>query len=125
MLFDFVTAHREELIARTRAKVSMRSSPKPTEIELTKGVPLFLDQLAEALRVSAPPSAEATRTIMSGASVHGGELLKKGFTIAQVVHDFSDCIPNAQHAIIIQQSAIGVGLRELQRFHEDFLVISQ
>jgi len=90
MLHEFVTSRRAELIARTRAKVAMRPSPKPTEIELTKGVPLFLDQLADALRTSSPPSAEATRTMMTGASMHGGELLKKGFTIAQVVHDYGD-----------------------------------
>ncbi len=90
MLHEFVTSRRAELIARTRAKVAMRSSPKPTEVELTKGVPLFIDQLAEALRASSPPSPEATRTMMTGASMHGGDLLNKGFTIAQVVHDYGD-----------------------------------
>jgi signal transduction histidine kinase len=90
MLHEFITSCRTELIARTRAKVASRSSPKPTEIELTKGVPLFLDQLAAALRATPPPSAEATRTIMTGASMHGGDLLKKGFTVAQVVHDYGD-----------------------------------
>jgi signal transduction histidine kinase len=90
MLHEFITSHRTELIARTRAKVASRSSPVPTEIELTTGVPLFLDQLAEALRASAPPSNEATRTIMVGASLHGVDLLKRGFTVAQVVHDYGD-----------------------------------
>jgi signal transduction histidine kinase len=90
MLHDFVTSRRGELIARTRAKVALRSSPKPTEIELTSGIPLFLDQLADALRSTTTPSPESTRSMKHGAATHGGELLKKGFTIAQVVHDYGD-----------------------------------
>jgi len=31
MLYEFITAHREEIIARTRAKVAKRLAPKPTK----------------------------------------------------------------------------------------------
>jgi hypothetical protein len=31
MLYKFITAHREEIIARTRAKVAKRLAPKPTK----------------------------------------------------------------------------------------------
>jgi hypothetical protein len=40
------------------------------------GVPLFLDQLIEALRLGAPSSPE----IGESAIQHGRELLRKGFT---------------------------------------------
>ena len=43
MLHEFITANREEIIGRCRAKVAMRSVPPPTKAEIDHGVPLFLD----------------------------------------------------------------------------------
>jgi hypothetical protein len=86
MLHEFLQTHRGELIARTRAKVAARSAPRPTENELENGVPLFLDQLGETLRLSLTSSAEIART----AGIHGRALLRSGFTVAQVVHDYGD-----------------------------------
>ena len=87
VLFEFIVAHREELIARTRAKVAKRFAPRPTEQELTSGVPLFLDQLAETLRD--PPSSRAG-SIERSAALHGAALLAHGYSVAQVVHDYGD-----------------------------------
>jgi signal transduction histidine kinase len=81
-----LSTHRAELIARTRQKVASRAAPRPTEIELECGVPLFLDQLGERLRLSLSDNDE----IASSASLHGRALLRKGFTVAQVVHDYGD-----------------------------------
>jgi signal transduction histidine kinase len=89
MLHEFIRAHRRELIARTRTKVASRTAPRPTEDELKNGVPLFLGQLIEALR-AASPSPAAIGQIEKSAALHGGDLLKKGFTVAQVVHDYGD-----------------------------------
>jgi signal transduction histidine kinase len=89
MLHEFVTANRGELIARTRAKVAMRPAPRPTQRELETGVPLFLDQLAAALR-AAPPSPTDLRAIGDTAAIHGGHLLEQGFTVSQVVHGYGD-----------------------------------
>lgn len=50
MLEDFVTMHRDEIILRCRAKVAPRTIPPPTDAEIDHGVPLFLDQLVDALR---------------------------------------------------------------------------
>jgi signal transduction histidine kinase len=86
MLVEFITANRQELIVRTRAKVEKRLAPKPTERELTSGVPLFLDQLAETLR-DVPLSGT---TIERGAALHAAALLSLGYTVAQVVHDYGD-----------------------------------
>jgi signal transduction histidine kinase len=50
------------------------------------GVPVFLDQLANALRgqlISNPDIAQS-------AVQHGHELLLQGFTVSQVVHDYGD-----------------------------------
>src|SRR5688500_17184379 len=87
MLQEFVELHRDELIRRCREKVSRRSLPLPTEAELAHGVPLFLDQLVAALRSGGEGMNPA---IADGALLHGQELLRHGFTVSQVVHDYGD-----------------------------------
>ena len=86
MLHEFITANRAEIVARTRAKVELRLSPQVTEAELENGVPLLLDQLVEAL--SQPTSTH--EAIGASAARHGASMLRVGFTIAQVVHDYGD-----------------------------------
>jgi signal transduction histidine kinase len=84
MLHEFLSANRSAIIARTRARVAARAAPQATEAELASGIPLFLDQLIHALRLSdAPPGA-----IEESAIEHGRALLRQGFTVAQVVHDY-------------------------------------
>ena len=87
MLQEFVELHRDELIRRCRDKVSRRSLPLPTEAEIAHGVPLFLDQLVAALRSGGDGLNPA---IADGALLHGQELLRHGFTVSQVVHDYGD-----------------------------------
>jgi signal transduction histidine kinase len=91
MLHEFLTLHRDDIIARTRAKVAIRMAPRPTEAELANGVPLFLDQLAETLRLEQGSKARATSAQMAAsAQRHGGELKAAGFTVGQVVHGYGD-----------------------------------
>jgi signal transduction histidine kinase len=87
VLFEFIAANRDALIELTRAKIARRLSPKATEIELMSGVPLFLDQLIDALKF---PLLSSTDTMDRGAAVHGAALLTLGYTVAQVVHDYGD-----------------------------------
>jgi signal transduction histidine kinase len=91
MLHQFITANRGEIIARTRAKVALRSAPRPSQRELETGVPLFLDQLAAVLREGGRGvSREGLQTIGATAAIHGGHLLQQGFTVSQVVHGYGD-----------------------------------
>jgi hypothetical protein len=104
MLHEFLTSHKAELLRRCRSKVSQRSSPPVTQLELEHGIPLFLGQLVEALRCEeeAAPSPQLHRhigfpkptlvSIESGrtAALHGKELLDEGFTLDQVVHGYGD-----------------------------------
>lgn len=85
MLHQFITINREEIIARCRANVAARSIPPPSEAEINRGVPLFLEQLVDALRTGGP-TAEINRS----AGQHGHDLLLQGFTVSQVVHDYGD-----------------------------------
>ena len=50
-------------------------------------MPLFLDQLAETLQ---RPSSRDGGGQQRGAAVHGAALLHRGYTVAQVVHDYGD-----------------------------------
>ena len=86
MLHEFIAHNREEIIKRCRAKVATRSVPPPTEAEIDHGVPVFLDQLVDALRLGLKSSPE----IGESAILHGHDLLLQGFTVSQVVHDYGD-----------------------------------
>jgi signal transduction histidine kinase len=86
MLYEFITFNREEIITRCRAKVAARSIPPPSEAEINHGVPLFLDQLVGMLRSGDSSTMEIDRS----AGQHGHDLLLKGFTVSQVVHDYGD-----------------------------------
>ena len=85
-LSEFIEANRDELIGRCRAKVAQRSSPPATEAEIARGVPLFLDQLSGELRDGASKTAEINKSAVQ----HGHDLLRQGFTVGQVVHDYGD-----------------------------------
>jgi signal transduction histidine kinase len=83
---EFIATHREEIIRRCRAKVAARSIPPPTTEEIDHGVPVFLDQLREQLRLGLTESPEISRSAIR----HGHDLLLRGFTVSQVVHDYGD-----------------------------------
>jgi signal transduction histidine kinase len=89
MLLKFIRENRAEIIRRTRDKVRSRSAPRPTPEELETGVPLFLTQFTDLLAATSGEFAQ-TPTIADSASKHGNDLLRRGFTIAQVVHDYGD-----------------------------------
>src|SRR5581483_9535976 len=50
MLDEFIVANREEIIRRCRTKVAARAVSTSSKAEVAHGVPVFLDQLVEALR---------------------------------------------------------------------------
>ena len=87
MLWKFITIHRDELIARTQAKVTQGLAPQPTAQDLIGGTPLFLEHVAEALR---SPSSPVPSTIGCNAAAHGAAALRLDYPIAQVVHDYGD-----------------------------------
>jgi hypothetical protein len=97
-LHQFLKENREDLIRRTRVKVAARSSPPEQAGHLENGVPMFLSQLSAALveqgtggtTQSAHASHDAHPAIGESAALRGRDLLKLGFTIEQVVHEYGD-----------------------------------
>src|ERR1700722_13392014 len=98
MLHEFLTSNRQLLISRCREKVAKRFEPAETQATVDHGVPLFLQQLVETLRDEQNTDirgVESERTpapteIGRAAALHGAELLRLGFTVDQVVHDYGD-----------------------------------
>jgi hypothetical protein len=99
MLHQFLTSNRTKLITRCRDKAAKRFTPSATPLALDHGVPLFLQQFVEILRLEQhvphvydvqPEPTPATTEIGHAAAVHGADLLRLGYTIDQVVHDYGD-----------------------------------
>ena len=104
MLHEFLTAHQAELIDRCRSKVALRPVRQATGAEVEHGMPIFLDQVIKTLRmeqtaepmgsrqVSGPAGGvrSASSEIGVSAAQHGSDLLRRGFTVDQVVHDYGD-----------------------------------
>ena len=90
MFHEFITLHRDAIIDKTRQRVSARPWPPPSTAELENGVPLFLTQLAETLRLEGTALPFSSTAIGTSATLHAKDLLALGFTVSQVVHDYGD-----------------------------------
>ena len=86
VLHEFITSKRNEIIARTKAKVAARSTSSMPMPEGGFGVPLFIDQLVETLK----DSKVTTDAMSASAKKHGHEMLYEGFTVDEVVHDYGN-----------------------------------
>lgn len=117
VLHDFLATHRAVLIDRCRLMVAGRSSPKAIDTELVNGIPVFLDQLIDTLRIeqtsergrsaeiSGAAGGGATSEIGDIATLHGRHLLSQGFTLEQVVRDYGDVcqgVTNLAHELNAQ-----------------------
>ena len=108
MLYEFVTMYREDIVVRARDRVSGRPWPSVSSRELEHGVPLFLTQLAETLRLEATPAPFSSDAIGSTATRHGAELSAAGFSVAQVVHDYGDICQAITEIAVEQHTPITV-----------------
>jgi signal transduction histidine kinase len=95
MLHEFLAANRIELLKRCEAMVALRPKGRPSTAGHDYGIPRLIGQLVETLRSEAtsPPDAlfsEVPHDISQTAALHGWDLLRRGFTLEQVVHDYGD-----------------------------------
>jgi hypothetical protein len=114
MLHEFLTSNRQLLISRCREKVAKRFEPTETQSTIDHGVPLFLQQLVETLRaeqfthirsVDSEPTPAPT-DIGRAAALHGAELLRRGFSVDQVVHDYGDVCQSVTALAVEQEVPI-------------------
>jgi signal transduction histidine kinase len=116
MLGEFLAVNREEIIRRCRAKVATRSAPPTTDAEIDHGVPVFLDQLMDALRLGLTSSPEIGRSAVK----QGHDLLVQGFTVSQVVHGYGDVCQSITELAVEKNAPISTDdFRTLNRYLDD------
>jgi signal transduction histidine kinase len=93
MLSIFISQYRDEILTRTRDRVTARMTPRASESEseseLEHGMPLFLDQLVALLGENSHGPSKDT-ALGHSASAHGGNRMRSGFTVDQLVNDYGD-----------------------------------
>lgn len=92
MLYDFLIENEKEILAMTAKKSLSQVGIRSSSEQLKVGLPIFYKQLIAALRsdssLMALNSGSENRAISQSAGVHGGELMKMGYTLSQVVHSY-------------------------------------
>ena len=127
MLHEFLTSNRTVLIDRCRVMVGSRSNPKATEDELVQGIPTFIDQLIETLKVEQSSESqnnsltvrnargEVASDVGTTAALHGRDLFLKGFTIEQVVRDYGDVCQAVTNLAV--ETAAPISVDEFRTFN--------
>jgi hypothetical protein len=128
MLHEFLTSNRTELVDRCRVMVGSRSDPKATEEELVHGIPAFLEQLIETLKVEQSSEAlnnslkvrnargEVASEVGTTAALHGRALFLKGCTIEQVVRDYGDVCQAVTNLAL--ESGASISVEEFRTFNQ-------
>jgi hypothetical protein len=128
MLHEFLTENRQLLIVRCREKVAKRFRSTAVCSLFEYGVPMFLEQLVATLKAEQTTSVRsrdseptpATTEIGRVASLHGAELLRHGFSVDQVVHDYGDVCQTVTALAVEREAAISTDeFRTLNRCLDD------
>ncbi len=107
MLGEFIATNGPEILVRARARVAERNAPVATDVELSEGLPVFLNQLREALDRASSRQAVDHAEIKKSAILHGNALFRHGLTVAQVVHDYGDLCQVITLLAVEQNASIG------------------
>lgn len=94
-------------------------APRPTRWELEHGLPLFLCELEQTLECELDQRPRGA----TAAVQHGRDLLRRGFTIAQVVHDYGDACQTITELAIERNALISTEeFRALNKCLDDAIV---
>lgn len=104
MLADFLAENRALIMERARERLAARKTLKPTTAEMVDALPVFLDQLEAALRLTEATDTIDHELLARSAAKHGEELHKIGLTVGQVVHDYGD-VCQAITQVAVEQGA--------------------
>jgi signal transduction histidine kinase len=106
MLETFIRSNRDAIVARTHSRVRSRGCPSASDDELANGIPVFLDQLGEALRLAKSTDVVNHDALGETAGRHGHDLLRQGLTVGQVVHDYGDVCQSITELAVEQDATI-------------------
>ena len=84
-------------------KLRCRALPATAIAVIDHGVPVFLDQLANALRRGDASNPEIARSALQ----HGHDLLQQGFSVSQVVHCYGDVFQAITQLAVETRATIG------------------
>ena len=129
MLHEVLAANHDALVERCLAKADARFESAHSGVFIY-GVPLFLEQVIDALEReaggAAPPDADVLHAVPSAsaigmtAALHGVELLQHGYSIDQVVHHYGDVCQSVSDLAIERGRPFTVGeFRTLNRCLDD------
>jgi signal transduction histidine kinase len=90
MLSDFIAQNRDEILTRAQLRASARNEAAERACESPDGLPLFLDQLGEALRHASSGHSNEHVAIKESAGDLGDTLFHEGLTVSQVVNGYGD-----------------------------------
>jgi signal transduction histidine kinase len=105
-LYDFINNDKNDILSLAREKIMARKWPTVSAMELEHGLPLFLNQLSETLRLRSSSEPFSSTAIGNSAGKHGGEALAKKFSVAQLVHDYGDLCQAITEAAVVKHVEI-------------------
>ncbi len=106
MLEAFIQSNRDAIVARAQSRVRSRACPAASDDGLANGVPVFLDQLGDALRLAKSTEVVDHDALGKTAGRHGHDLLLQGLTVGQVVHDYGDVCQSITELAVEQHASI-------------------
>lgn len=115
MLQEFIRDNRAELIDRCNRMGANDDLPFARSVGDGPGVPVFLDQLIDALRIEQVPAVSSaqvrrqelqTSDIGRTAAQRGAELLRRGYTIGEVVHEYGNVCQSVTELAIERMAQI-------------------
>lgn len=125
MLHEFLSVNRNQLILLCREKVARRLMPAGISAAGKSGVPVFLQQVIDTLRlgeksgettVEDPEPTPTHSDIGHAAALHGAEMLRLGYTVDKVVHEYGDvCQAITELAVERKQAIAADEFRTLNR----------
>ena len=115
-LHTFLVANRDEILERSRTKLDRRDVSKPNEPEPAYGLPRFLDQLVTILGAKNSEVPVELDTVAASATSYGGDLLRRGMTVAQVVQDYGSLCQSVTEVAAERHASITA--EEFQTFNQ-------
>jgi hypothetical protein len=97
-LQEFIKTNHDKLVSMTREKVAKRGvEPRPNKRE-AHGVPIFLEQVCEALVAEAKrgqahqaePDPPTNPNVAETAALYGHDILRLGLSVDELVHRYGD-----------------------------------
>ena len=97
-LQEFIKTNHDKLVSMTREKVAKRGVESPPNAREAHGVPIFLEQVCEALVAEAKrdqahqaePDPPTNPNVAETAALCGHDLLRLGLSVDELVHEYGD-----------------------------------